>query len=524
MISLPLQAPPRPGLFRRFWQGQCSLPFAYWVMGLVVNIALVMLLGAVILYTRRQAYNPYLLMGTLSAYWGLTAAAQTYLSVGIWRAARRYRETRTASRKSGFWGFAAQAAVGFGVVGFALLLGNYGAAELAEGFNMAFRGDPAVGPYSIRLMRQGSEAEITGGFKYGLARDAERLFATAPKLGVLHLNSGGGRLGEAVELGKLIRARGLATYASASCSSACTIAYLASRERYLKAGAKLGFHRASFAGKETAEEMRRLLAGAGVERDFVERAVAQPQSSIWYPTENELAAANVILAVVDPYRFAASGLGIQPTLEDFKASLRKTPIFAAVEVAAPSTFDGTAELYQRRYFEGWSEGRIADEIRAHKFSPLLRERLVTAPDELLIAYAGLLADQYDALGARDGGLCFDLATRGGDTRTVLAMPPVLRQREIDLSIEVLHATERRHPTSPALVAAASVTLSQKLIDKFGVDSVRLLTAPAQVTPDQYGLFCRLSGAMFRTIAELSQDQAGAAMGNIFGAMVKAAGK
>jgi hypothetical protein len=528
MTSLPLQAQsrelPQHGLFRRFWQGGCSLPFAYWVMGWLVNAALAVLLGGVILYTRRQAYNPYLVLATLSAYWGLTAAAQLYLTVGIWRSARRYRDARAAERKTGLWGLAAQAAVGLGVLGFALALFTTGAAELAEGFNIAFRGDPAVGPYSIRLMRDGGEAEITGGFKYGLARDAERLFATEPRLGVLHLNSGGGRLGEAVELASLIRARGLATYVSASCSSACTIAFLAGRERYLKAGAKLGFHRASFAGHETAEEMRRLLASSGIEGSFVERAVAEPQNSIWYPSDTELAAANVVLAVVGPYRFAASGLGIRPTLEDFKGSLRKATLFAAIEVAAPRAFDNAAELYQRHYFEGWSEGRIADEIRVARFSPLLRDRLMTAPDELLVAYARLLADQYEALGARDGGLCFELATRGGDTRTVMMMPASLQQRELDLSIEVLRATERRRPAPPSLVTAASVAISQKLIDKYGVDRVKLLMAPAQVTSDQYGLFCQLSVAMFRAIAELPQDQAGAAMGNIFTAMVKAAGK
>ena len=129
MTSLPLPAPPRPGLFRRFWQGQCSLPFAYWVMGWLVNIVLALLLGAVILYTRRQAYNPYLLMGTLSAYWGLTAAAQLYLSVGIWRTAQHYRKAQAASRKRRVWGFAAQAAVGLGVLGFALLLANLSLGE-----------------------------------------------------------------------------------------------------------------------------------------------------------------------------------------------------------------------------------------------------------------------------------------------------------------------------------------------------------------------------------------------------------
>jgi hypothetical protein len=267
--------------------------------------------------------------------------------------------------------------------------------------------------------------------------------------------------------------------------------------------------------------MRALLVASGVQADFVGRAVAWPQASIWYPTDTELAQANVVSAIVDPYRFAASGLGFNASFSDFQNALRRTPIFSALEAAAPAVFANSADLYQRHYFEGWSEGRITDELRSTKFAPLLRERLLTAPDDLQVDYARLLADQYEALGARDVQVCYEFATRGGDTRTVLMMPEALRQREIDLSIRVLRATDHRQPAPPALVTAASVALSQKLIDTFGVDKVRLLTVPMRIPSSQYGVFCQLSVAMFRTIADLPQDQAGAAMTNIFASMARA---
>ncbi len=77
---------------------------------------------------------------------------------------------------------------------------------------MAFEGDPDIPPYSMRLMRNNTEAEITGGFKHGLANEAARLFATAPGLKVVASQqrrvAGWAR---AMELAKLIRARGLAT-------------------------------------------------------------------------------------------------------------------------------------------------------------------------------------------------------------------------------------------------------------------------------------------------------------------------
>ena len=176
----------------------------------------------------------------------------------------------------GPWGVAAQAVLVVAALNLLRVFVLTAVPELTEGTRMAFLDDPALPPYSMRLMRDGTEAEIAGGFKYGLARDAETLFATAPQLRVVHLNSAGGRIGEAIKLARLIRARGVVTYTSVACVSACTIAYTAARERDLRAGARLGFHRSVFAGNENAEEMRKPLLAAGIEPSFVERAVAQP--------------------------------------------------------------------------------------------------------------------------------------------------------------------------------------------------------------------------------------------------------
>lgn len=520
MTSIGHDESRRPGLLRRFWLGECSLAFSYWVMGWLVNIGAVLLLSGMIVVLRRQTYNPYQVMGALAAIWGLLAGAQVYLSVGIWRSARAYRKARASQSKNGLWGIAAQTMVVLSVAGLAVVLVRHGAAELGEGWRMAFRGDPDIPPYYMRLMNDDTEAEIAGGFKYGLSRDAERLFAAAPRLAVLHLNSGGGRLGEAIELAKLIRARGLITYTSASCSSACTIAYMAGRERYLKLGAKIGFHRAAFAGAETTREMAELLAAAGVGKALVDRAVAQPASSLWYPSDQELRANHVITATVGAYRYAASGLGLQPNLDDFRAGLRRVDAFEAMELADRRTFDDSAELYEKLYVQGMSEGRIADEIRSREFAPLLRTRLVTSVDALQVEFAGLLADEFEALGAKNGDLCFEVATRGSTAQAVAALPADLQRHELDLSLRVLRDGERRKASTDIQAKEASLALSAQLAAKIGVDGMRLLMAPASVPASQHGLFCQLSVAMFRTIAQLPPRQAGTLMSDILAGMAK----
>lgn len=521
-MPAPPPAPLSDSFVRRFWRGDVPLAFSYWGVGLPLIFVVALLLGIVSFVMHRQAFNPYEVVGALGIVWGTIILAFLFQSVGVWRSATRHRRIAATFGKLGIWGVAAQAVIVLSAGGLAYEVGRQGVPQLVEGWRMAVEGDPDIPPFSMRLMRDGTEAEITGGFKYGLARDAALLFAKAPNLRVVHLNSGGGRLGEAIELAKLIRARGLATYTSASCSSACTIAFVAGRDRYLKGGARIGFHRAVFAGAESSNEMRALLEAAHVEPAFVERAIDQPANTIWYPTEKELAAANVIMAVVDDNRYAASGLGLQPTLDDFKAALRRVPMFSAMQEASPKAFDDTAELYERRYFEGVPDGRIADEIRTTKFAPLLRARLVSAPDDLLIDYARLMADQFDALGTRDVEACFEFATRAADDTITQMLPDELRKREIDLSEKTLRDGTHRSLASAAEVRATSLALSEALVARFGVDKVRLLVEPAKVQPAQHALYCRLSAGMFRTIADLTPLQAGIEMSSIFAAMERMA--
>lgn len=521
MAPPPPPSPDQPSFLRRFWRGDLSLAVSYWGVGLAVIVAVAAVLLAISFVIRHQAFNPYEVLAALTMIWSTILLGLTVQSVGVWRSARRHIRYWQGRGRLGIWGVAAQAVVVLGLLGAAGQLVFLGGPQFIESWQMAFQDDPSISPYAVRLMRDGTEAEIAGGFKYGLSRDAARLFAQAPNLKVVHLNSGGGRLGEAMELAKLIRARGLTTYTSASCSSACTIAFTAGRDRYLRSGAKLGFHRAIFAGTESTDEMRQLLRGGNVEPRFIERAVAQPANSIWYPSEKELAAANVIMAVVDDDRYAASGLGLAPTLEDFKIALRLSPTFAALEAADAETFADAADVYQKLYHEGVPDGRIADEIRTRLVAPLLLERRQSAPDDLMVAYAHLMADQYDALGAKSAEACFAFATRASTADAVALLPPDLRQRDAALQERTLRARTRRKPTTPEELNEAALALSKALIARYGIDNVRLLASPANVTPAQHAAFCKLSAGMFRAIADdLQPPQAGAEMSAIFSGMAK----
>lgn len=502
--------------FARHWRGEYSLPVSFWVVGVGGTLLFIAVVAGLVATLRLEAFNPYLVMGVLTFVWIVGAGCQLFQAVGVWRAARRSRREARAAKGRGLWAYAAQAVVLLVAILIAGGLAKGGVPQLREAWRMAFLGDPAIPDYGLRLMRDGTELEVYGGFKYGLARDATRLVAKAPNLKVVHLNSGGGRLGEAIKLARLIHERGLDTYTSASCNSACVIAFLAGRQRWLKANAQLGFHRESFAGIESSDSMRQLLSEAGLEPGFVDRAVAPASTSMWYPTIPELTSAKLITGTVSSYRFAASGYGLQPDLDAFAVELRRTPLFAAIEQVAPQVFDDIVGRFQRLYQQGETEGLILDRLRNDKIAPLIVARLARADDALLAEYAALMADQYAALGKVDGAACYRYAAMGADDSALVNLLPLpLRQREMALSERVLRANHSRPPVSDADALEIYRAISARLVTEFGAQQVQLLSDPAKVQPEQYGLYCRLAVAMFRAISQLPPRQAGDAMNHIF---------
>ena len=151
---------------------------------------------------RAQDFNPFIILAAIVSIWSIVVLAQLYLTVGVWRAAVEHRWDRIIAGRTGLWGVAAQLVLIVAALNLLRIFVQTAVPELTEGMRMAFLDDPALPPYSMRLMRDGTEAEIAGGFKYGLARDAEKLFASAPQLRVVHLNSAGGRIGEAIKLAR----------------------------------------------------------------------------------------------------------------------------------------------------------------------------------------------------------------------------------------------------------------------------------------------------------------------------------
>src|SRR5205814_3840906 len=105
------------------------------------------------------------------------------------------------------------------------VLATIGVPQVNELIQIALRTGPGD-RYTLRLLRQNTELEVSGGIGFGLTDEVKRSLDAYPGIQVIHLNSIGGRIAEAQKLRDLIASRKLVTYSSQGGLSACFTAFL----------------------------------------------------------------------------------------------------------------------------------------------------------------------------------------------------------------------------------------------------------------------------------------------------------
>ncbi len=195
---------------------------------------------------------------------------------------------------------------------------------------MAFLGDPDIPDFKLTFLNAGQELSLDGGIKYGLASSFET-FCRRHCCKDCASTEYWGRIAEAKLLFGVIRARGLDTYVSGECDSACTLVFAGGAKRWLLDGAKLGYHSGSFAGLNQ-NDMRLVNADwaeifriSGMSPAFVQRALSVPASSIWHPTNAELLEAGAVTNITDGGRFALDGHEAGPQSKRWLQNFAKGP-------------------------------------------------------------------------------------------------------------------------------------------------------------------------------------------------------
>ena len=313
----------------RHWRGELSLPVSYWVNGVLANLLLmVTLFGTAYVISSIKTDYAALLYWIVAML--LMSVACVWQSVGIWRSAGYY--ANQGGRR--IWSLLARLAVILGVIN---LLNVYQATFIpALRESVEFAEWLSDVDWTIEVSDDGSEVEVRGGIKHGIAKDFEAALSANPGLEVVHVNlHQGGVIAEARRMQQMIRDRQLTTYVSGECVSACTLVFLGGTTRLLKTYGRIGFHAYSIPGIRT-EDMAyqndsQDLIRLGVDAAFAEQVFAIPKDDMWYPDVEELLEANVIHEVVEGSGFRLTGTSYDASTRQFEALDEKMATMAAAE-------------------------------------------------------------------------------------------------------------------------------------------------------------------------------------------------
>jgi len=273
-------------------------------------------------------------------FYALSFAVSVWQIVGTWRSASNH----VGRGGNAAWAGLAKVVLVMGALNLVRLTASTTVPQIVE-YSKILAGDTKIPPHEIRVLPGGNEVEFSGGIRAGSAKELERILSAVPQVKVLHVNSIGGRIGEAERMAEFVRKRGLTTYTSEECLSAATLVFIAGKERVVSTRAKIGFHQGWFPGmtkqqrRASDEALRQTMLLAGVSDDFVTHVLATPHESMWYPTIQEMRRAGVITGESFGERFAVSGAILRSSSpEDIDKVLGALVGFRAIKEIEPDTY------------------------------------------------------------------------------------------------------------------------------------------------------------------------------------------
>jgi hypothetical protein len=497
----------------RHWRGELSLPVSYWLNGIlasaVVSIAASLLSRAADFPSAPRFWS---LLAIL--LWVAALLGAVWQVVGVWRSAGRHASKGGNPR----WSRAARAAAIVGAGQLVFVFSTQALPQVAEYGRMAFGHDPING-YQLRVLRNGSELEVSGYIAFGLTDRVRATLDAHPGIALVHLNSDGGRVAEARKLRDLIASRNISTYTSTRCLSACVIPFLGGARRLVAPGARVGFHQYSFAGTtgtavlEEMETDKRYFVLRGVSESFVRQAF-RPSDALWYPTAEQMRAAGYITGFAGSDDVALSGMPMEQ-IAGLDQALRKEPLYSAIAEHEPDVYREIAAAVK----EGFLQGLSLAELRSRTIpliQDLSRKRLPFASDEAIVSYASVMVAEMDVLN-RDPDKCraylFREDSASGEVRADLA--PDLVQREMATIGEVIRsaASGQWRPPSEDAVAPIRDRVTSRLALTWSAQDLDQLQHLDR--RDDAARVCRVCYGLYRAITSLPRHEAGPMLRSMF---------
>lgn len=291
---------------KRHMRGEFSLGCSFW-LSLLLILSIAPIATVAMTYLAHQALKAQYISALFLLIAALGMLTWVWAVSGTWASANKH------VRRGGkpFWASAARVLIVLGVIDLLSSLGGL-ASPVVEHLRIALGKQPAA-LAKIELSPDRTSIRLSGGITDGTAEQLAVILAKAPWVTTLVLDSEGGWVRQSEQLARLIGESGLNTHVQTLCASACTIAFLAGKERTADPAARIGFHAVRLIGGGTHElqeaEKNATLAAyakAKLPLDFVSRVAATPNDQLWFPSDQELLAAGVLTRVAPQWPQQAS--------------------------------------------------------------------------------------------------------------------------------------------------------------------------------------------------------------------------
>lgn len=378
---------PKGNWFKLHWTGQLPLVYSYWINVFGIGVALY--------YVSAKFFEFFIYSDASGSQRGLTLLFfyGFITSITVWQLVGLYRSADKHVIRGGDqgWAVVAKIIVLIGVCRFCYDMSQTGIPTLIESGSM-ITGKSGLPPHFIRIMNNGTEVELNGGIEFGVSSELLLVLEANPKIKIIHLNSLGGRISEAIKLAALVSKYQLTTYTKTRCLSACPIVFLAGKEKLLGHEAQLGFHSASVgnaSGSEVKELNKELIAElkkAKVANWLIKKATTINAENIWNPTNQELLKAKVVDRVVNSNYYALSGVADWQNPQDIRATLKRNELYNAMSEFDVEGFSFVHDSLFKGIQTGLTLQAIDTTIENYLYPNRIRHYLRNGADAEVIQY------------------------------------------------------------------------------------------------------------------------------------------
>lgn len=500
--------------FRRHYNGDYSLARSYWVNTLLISLFAPLLGFMVVPWLVEHFPARYGSAGFLFVT-ALGVAAWFWAVSGTWASANKHVQR---GGEPG-WATAAKVMIVLGVI---KTFGDVGNLMPALQEHMRVATGAQLGPSTkLEVRADGRSILLAGGINDGTAEQLEKALTMAPAVTTVVLSSEGGWIREGKMLSDVIRKRELNTYVEGYCASACTIAFLAGKERAVAPSAKIGFHASRSVGSsasnlspEDTAQLRLIYQNARLPDAFIRQVTNTPYEGMWHPSHSELLAAGVLTRRSMGGETAAMSTEIR-SKDALVSGFKKINMYAALAERSPQDFDRVIDVAWDKLRSGATDAEVTTAARA-QLTTIIPRFLPLASDETLIAYQALIQEQLEALRNRDARACAEMAFPSGHPMNVISnLPPELQKRELALMTKMFREADPARSTNPsqqAIEHVAQRAAAGMTQDQLGVfsDEVARRQSPPLLT-------CNAAIAFFTGLNAIPASERGRALRTLYAA-------